>query len=115
MRLLRELGAAENLLALLVKTLLGRCAGGQELLKVGGHRMRRRRRLGVHWGSNHRPVSSRRQFYCSKSSRMSVQDERVLHFKTPEDMVKVLESKGRPLNTFKKGDTIEVWNKMKKG
>jgi hypothetical protein len=42
-------------------------------------------------------------------------DERILKIKTVEDMKAILQSKGRPLDSFKAGDTINVWNKMKKG
>jgi len=41
-------------------------------------------------------------------------DSRVLHLKTPEDMLAVLKSKGKLLKTFKKGDNIIVWNRMEK-
>jgi hypothetical protein len=41
-------------------------------------------------------------------------DKRLLHLKSFEDMAVVLKEKGRPLATFKKGDTIKVWNKMEK-
>jgi hypothetical protein len=46
---------------------------------------------------------------------MSVKDKRVLTFKTPEDMLEVLEDKGKSLKSFKKGTTVNVWNKMEKG
>jgi hypothetical protein len=36
----------------------------------------------------------------------------VLNIETPEDMVKILEKEGRPLALFKKGDQIQVHNKM---
>lgn len=39
-------------------------------------------------------------------------DKRVLHIKTVDDMFEILKDKGRPLSSFKKGDTIKVWNKM---
>lgn len=42
-------------------------------------------------------------------------DARLLTLKTPEDMLKILKAKGKPLSSFKKGDTINVWNKMEKG
>ena len=42
-------------------------------------------------------------------------DKRVLKIKSVEDMFEILKSKGRPLSSFKKGDTIAVWNKMEKG
>ncbi len=42
-------------------------------------------------------------------------DPRVLKLRTPEDMLTLLAAKGRPLSSFKKGDTINVWNKMEKG
>ena len=42
-------------------------------------------------------------------------DPRLLTLKTPEDMLKILKAKGKPLSSFKKGDTINVWNKMEKG
>ena len=41
-------------------------------------------------------------------------DERILKIKTPTDMLEILRGKGRLLKTFKKGDTITVWNKMEK-
>lgn len=43
------------------------------------------------------------------------QDPRVLKIQTPEDMLVLLQSKGRSLSEFHKGDTIHVYNKMKKG
>ena len=46
---------------------------------------------------------------------MTVRDPRILKIKTVDDMTKILLDKGRPLDSFKPGDTIEVWNKMKKG
>lgn len=49
-----------------------------------------------------RPLS--KQFYAP-TSRMA----------TPEEMLKILQAKGRALNTFHKGDVIEVDNKMRKG
>ena len=39
-------------------------------------------------------------------------DKRVLKIKTVDDMLKILKTKGRPFASFKKGDTIKVWNKM---
>ena len=42
-------------------------------------------------------------------------DPRILKIKTIEDMKTILQSKGKPLDSFKAGDTIKVWNKMKKG
>lgn len=41
-------------------------------------------------------------------------DPRVLKIKTTDDMLALLK-KGRPLRSFHAGDTIHVWNKMKKG
>ena len=41
-------------------------------------------------------------------------DKRILNIKSVEDMAAILQSKGRPLDSFKAGDTIQVWNKMKK-
>jgi len=46
---------------------------------------------------------------------MSMKDPRVLKIKSVDDMTAILLDKGRPLESFKPGDTIEVWNKMKKG
>ena len=43
------------------------------------------------------------------------EDSRILHIKTPQDMMEILVSKGKPLATFAKGQTIHVWNKMRKG
>jgi hypothetical protein len=42
-------------------------------------------------------------------------DPRILKIKTTDQMLDILKSKGKPLSSFKKGDTIQVWNKMKKG
>jgi hypothetical protein len=41
-------------------------------------------------------------------------DKRVLNLKSAEDMVAVLKDKGRGLASFKKGDTIHVWNRSEK-
>jgi hypothetical protein len=41
-------------------------------------------------------------------------DKRVLSLKSVEDMFEVLKTKGRPLHSFHKGDTIKVWNRMEK-
>ena len=41
-------------------------------------------------------------------------DERLLHLKTFDDMAAVLKEKGRGIKSFKKGDTIKVWNRMEK-
>jgi len=46
---------------------------------------------------------------------VDVKDTRVLKISCVEDMFKILKEKGRPLASFKKGDTIEVWNRMEKG
>ena len=48
-------------------------------------------------------------------SESSFQDSRILHIKTPQDMMDILVLKGKPLTTFAKGQTIHVWNKMRKG
>jgi hypothetical protein len=44
-----------------------------------------------------------------------MEDKRLLQLKTVDDMFVILREKGRPLSSFKKGDTIHVWNKMEKG
>jgi len=41
-------------------------------------------------------------------------DKRLLNLKTPDDMLAVLKDKGRPLSSFRQGDTITVWNRMEK-
>lgn len=43
-----------------------------------------------------------------------MEDRRLLHLKTFDDMAAVLKEKGRGFDSFKKGDTIKVWNKMEK-
>ena len=43
-----------------------------------------------------------------------IKDQRLLHLKSPADMLAVLKDHGRLLRDFKKGDTIHVWNKMEK-
>ena len=43
-----------------------------------------------------------------------MEDSRLLHLKTFDDMAVVLKDKGRGLKSFKKGDTIKVWNRMEK-
>lgn len=45
---------------------------------------------------------------------MVLEDQRILTSKTPESMIEILQSNGKPLSSFKKGDTIHVWNKMEK-
>jgi hypothetical protein len=42
-------------------------------------------------------------------------DPRILKLKTTDEMMQILISKGKPFASFKKGDTIKVWNKMRKG
>ena len=46
---------------------------------------------------------------------MSFKDPRILKLQTTDEMTSILVSSGRPLESFKKGYTIHVWNKMKKG
>ena len=46
---------------------------------------------------------------------MAWEDPRLLNLKSVDDMFAVLKSKGRPLSAFKKGMTVHVWNRMKKG
>jgi len=43
------------------------------------------------------------------------EDPRLLHLKSVDDMFAVLKAKGRSLSAFKKGMTVHVWNRMKKG
>jgi hypothetical protein len=47
-------------------------------------------------------------------SASQIKDKRILSIKTVDDMFAILKDKGRHLSTFKKGDTIHVWNKMEK-
>ena len=44
---------------------------------------------------------------------MSYKDTRILHIKTPEDMMDILQEKGNIIHSFKKGDTISIFNKMR--
>jgi hypothetical protein len=44
-----------------------------------------------------------------------MQDGRILKLETTETMLDILKKKGRSLDMFHKGDTVEVWNKMVKG
>ena len=46
---------------------------------------------------------------------MHFKDKRVLSIKTPEDMLKILNSKGNSLISYKKGTKITVYNKMQQG
>lgn len=41
-------------------------------------------------------------------------DDRILRIKSPEDMMAILHTRGRPLAAFHRGDTVTVWNKMVK-
>jgi hypothetical protein len=41
-------------------------------------------------------------------------DRRILGIKSVEDMFEILKEKGRALESFQKGDTIKVWNRMEK-
>lgn len=42
-------------------------------------------------------------------------DPRVLRLRSWEDMMALLKDKGTPLTQFSRGDTIHVWNRMRKG
>jgi hypothetical protein len=42
-------------------------------------------------------------------------DTRILKIKTTEDMLAILVSKGKPIKSFKKGQRVMSWNKMRKG
>lgn len=44
-----------------------------------------------------------------------IEDPRILRIKTPEDMMEILADHGQPLSSFNKGDTVQVWNKMRRG
>ena len=46
---------------------------------------------------------------------MRFKDPRILKIKTVEDMIKILESNGNPLSSYKKGSRITVYNKMEQG
>ena len=46
---------------------------------------------------------------------MSIRDPRILRLKTTDDMLDILVSRGKSLTSFKKGQRIFVWNKMRKG
>jgi hypothetical protein len=48
-------------------------------------------------------------------SESSVHDARILGIQTLNDMMEILVAKGRPFDSFSKGQTIYVWNKMRKG
>jgi hypothetical protein len=48
-------------------------------------------------------------------SESSVHDARILGIQTLNDMMTLLLSKGNPLDSFHQGQTIYVWNKMRKG
>jgi len=41
-------------------------------------------------------------------------DKRILNIKSVDTILQVLQEKGRTLKSFKKGDTIHVWNRMEK-
>ena len=43
---------------------------------------------------------------------MHFKDSRVLHIKSPDDMLRILEEKGNPQSAYKKGITVHVHNKM---
>jgi hypothetical protein len=45
---------------------------------------------------------------------MSVKDPRILKIHSVEQMMAILESKGKPLESFKAGTKVIVWNKMEK-
>ncbi len=46
---------------------------------------------------------------------MHFKDKRVLSIKTPDDMIKILNSKGNSLADYKKGTKVTVYNKMETG
>lgn len=43
---------------------------------------------------------------------MHFKDKRVLQIKSTDDMLKILESKGNPQSSYKKGTRVQVFNKM---
>lgn len=45
----------------------------------------------------------------------AVRDPRILRIRTADDMMAIVSEKGRPLASFRRGDTVHVWNKMRKG
>ena len=46
---------------------------------------------------------------------MRFKDKRILSIQTPDDMRRILEEKGNPLSSFRKGVRIHVYNKMVQG
>ena len=46
--------------------------------------------------------------------KVGMSESQILGMKTPDDMMAILKSRGRPLASFHRGDTIHVWNKMVK-
>jgi hypothetical protein len=44
-----------------------------------------------------------------------IEDPRILRIKTSEDMMAILKDHGQSLSSFNKGDTVQVWNKMRRG
>lgn len=44
---------------------------------------------------------------------MAYKDPRILHIKTPDDMLEILGSHGKLFKVFKKGDIIPIFNKMR--
>lgn len=56
-----------------------------------------------------------RAWNCRRMRDAREKDLRILKLHTIDEMFEILKDKGRNLAQFKKGDTVHVWNKMKKG
>ncbi len=50
-----------------------------------------------------------------RNTDMRFKDKRILSIRTTDDMLKILDEKGNPLSSFKKGVKIQVYNKMEQG
>ncbi len=56
-----------------------------------------------------------RPYIKKKAASMTIEDPRIVHIKTVDDMMAILADHGKPLSSFQKGDTVHVWNKMRRG
>jgi hypothetical protein len=109
-----EIGGAEELNRHFMKTARAFIHLGNVFARLRWDNVRGRGDVRTHSASEEGVEHSPPQFYPQVRVGMSYKDPRVLHLKSPADMLEVLRTRGRLQRDFKKGDTIHVWNRMEK-
>ena len=87
------------------------CEGGEPLVNKRKCLFLRRHDGG---STDGRQGNFRSTFSPHHQQMEAVKDDRLLHLTSVDEMFAVLREKGRGLASFRKGDTIYVWNRMQK-